>query len=122
MCRACSNSARRFVRAPARALAVHVVAVQLQAARLPCGALHQHIARGNPVQWSFDVVAGASSPRTRHIRWDYRQEDPVNDMRGMRLDRASARADMLTDEPQPHVTNVIAPNGGRIYVDHAHPE
>ncbi len=77
---------------------------------------------GNPVQWSFDVVAGASSPRTRHIRWDYRQEDPVNDMRGMRLDRASARADMLTDEPQPHVTNVIAPNGGRIYVDHAHPE
>ena len=54
---------------------------------------------GNPVQWSFDVVAGASSPRTRHIRWDYRQEDPVNDMRGMRLDRASARADMLTDEP-----------------------
>ena len=29
---------------------------------------------------------------------------------------------MLTDEPQPHVTNVIAPNGGRIYVDHAHPE
>lgn len=74
------------------------------------------------MQWSFDVVAGASSPRTRHIRWDYRQEDPVNDMRGMRLDRASARADMLTDEPQPHVTNVIAPNGGRIYVDHAHPE
>lgn len=98
--------------------------------RHECTAHHGHGDRvcgqrapgGNPVQWSFDVVAGASSPRTRHIRWDYRQEDPVNDMRGMRLDRASARADMLTDEPQPHVTNVIAPNGGRIYVDHAHPE
>lgn len=75
-----------------------------------------------PVQLSFDVVKAASDPRTAHIRWDYRQEDPVNDARGTRLDRAAARPDMLTDEPQLNITNVIAPNGGRIYVDHAHPE
>ena len=79
-------------------------------------------AHGNPVQWSFDVIAGAADERTRRIRWDYRQEDPVNDMRGRRLERAAARPDMLTDEPQPHITNVLADNGGRLYVDHAHPE
>lgn len=80
------------------------------------------VERYNPVRLSFDVVAAASDPRSSHIRWDYRQEDPVNDARGHRLNRAAARPDMLTDEPQLHITNVIAPNGGRIYVDHAHPE
>lgn len=75
-----------------------------------------------PVQLSFDVVGAASSQQTKHIRWDYRQEDPVNDARGVRLNRAAARPDMLTDAPQLNITNVIAPNGARIYVDHAHPE
>ncbi|WEV41447.1 depupylase/deamidase Dop [Bifidobacterium sp. ESL0682] len=76
----------------------------------------------NPVQLSFDVVSGAANPETQHIRWDYRQEDPLNDARGTRLPRAAARPDMLTDEPQRQIVNVIASNGGRIYVDHAHPE
>ncbi|WEV66757.1 depupylase/deamidase Dop [Bifidobacterium sp. ESL0769] len=76
----------------------------------------------NPVQLSFDVVSGAANPETQHIRWDYRQEDPLNDARGTRLPRAAARPDMLTDEPQRQIVNVIAPNGGRVYVDHAHPE
>ncbi|MBW3087139.1 proteasome accessory factor PafA2 [Bifidobacterium sp. 82T24] len=79
-------------------------------------------ARANPVQLSFDVVDGAADETTRHIRWDYRPEDPVNDARGYRLERAAARPEMLTDAPQLRVTNTIAPNGGRIYVDHAHPE
>jgi Pup amidohydrolase len=78
--------------------------------------------RYDPVGLSFDVVAAAADERTSRIRWDYRQEDPLNDARGMRLSRADARPDMLTDEPQRQVVNVIAPNGGRIYVDHAHPE
>ena len=30
----------------------------------------------NPVQLSFDVVGAAANERTKHIRWDYRQEDP----------------------------------------------
>ena len=76
----------------------------------------------NPVQLSFDVVSGAADDSSRTIRWDYRQEDPVNDARGTRLERAAARPDMLTDALQLNITNVIAPNGGRIYVDHAHPE
>ncbi|MDF7663649.1 depupylase/deamidase Dop [Bifidobacterium sp. ESL0763] len=78
--------------------------------------------RYQPVELSFKVVGGAAGAGTSHIRWDYRQEDPLNDARGMRLPRASARPDMLTDEPQNRIVNVIAPNGGRVYVDHAHPE
>lgn len=76
----------------------------------------------NPVKLSFDVVGAAANERTKHIRWDYRQEDPVNDARGTRLERASAHPDLLTDAPQLNITNVIAVNGGRVYVDHAHPE
>ena len=78
--------------------------------------------RFNPVQLSFDVVGAACTERASHIRWDYRQEDPVNDARVHRLERAAARPDMLTDAPQLNITNVIAANGGRVYVDHAHPE
>ncbi|MBT1170105.1 depupylase/deamidase Dop [Bifidobacterium sp. SO4] len=80
------------------------------------------IGRYNPVQLSFDVVGAAAGADSKSIRWDYRQEDPVNDARGTRLERAAARPDMLTDAPQLNITNVIAPNGGRVYVDHAHPE
>lgn len=76
----------------------------------------------NAVRLSSAVVSGAADPRTSHIRWDYRQEDPVNDARGHRLPRSQVRPDMLTDAPQLQITNVMAPNGGRIYVDHAHPE
>lgn len=76
----------------------------------------------NPVQPSFDVASDAAGSRNKSIRWNYRQEDPVNDARGIRLERAAVRPDMLTDAPQLNITNVIAPNGGRVYVDHAHPE
>ena len=56
--------------------------------------------RYNPVQLSFDVVNGAADSHSKSIRWDYRQEDPVNDARGTRLERAAARPDMLTDAHQ----------------------
>ena len=78
--------------------------------------------RPTPGILSLGVGAAPPPPPPRHIRWDYRQEDPVNDMRGHRLNRASARPDMLTDSPQLQITNVLASNGARIYVDHAHPE
>lgn len=64
--------------------------------------------RYNPVQLSFDVVGAASDASRSHIRWDYRQEDPVNDARGTRLERAAAHPDLLTDAPQLNITNVIA--------------
>ena len=71
--------------------------------------------RYNPVQLSFDVVNGAADSHSKSIRWDYRQEDPVNDARGTRLERAAARPDMLTDAPQLNITNVIAPNAASMW-------
>lgn len=55
--------------------------------------------RYNPVQLSFDVVNGAADSHSKSIRWDYRQEDPVNDARGTRLERA---APARTCSPTPH--------------------
>lgn len=88
-------------------------------------------------------------PDGRAIGWDWEGEDPLNDLRGTRLERASADPTMLTDDPHrfapaaspadttaddtfsaqelvgqssPMLTNVVLTNGGRFYVDHAHPE
>lgn len=77
------------------------------------------------------------------VEWDYRGEDPLNDLRGRRLDRAQADPSLLTDDPyhlapsggseilarptpdqmrQLRPTSIVLCNGGRLYVDHAHPE
>lgn len=75
------------------------------------------------------------------ITWDYRGEDPLNDARGFRLDRADAHPTQLTDNPEemapamesvarpsqafldlPGPSNTVLSNGARFYVDHAHPE
>ncbi len=77
----------------------------------------------------------------RSAPWDYGGEDPLQDQRGHRRDRATAGADMLTDahewDPQhglmslrrrrgswedPAHLNAVLGNGARFYVDHAHPE
>ncbi|MDO4913049.1 MAG: depupylase/deamidase Dop, partial [Bifidobacteriaceae bacterium] len=76
----------------------------------------------NYVALSFDVISQAGDENARSIRWDYRQESPIRDARGFSLPRSNAHQDMLTDVPQLQITNVVAPNGGRMYVDHAHPE
>lgn len=83
---------------------------------------------------------GAAHP---HARWDYVTEDPLNDLRGHRVPRASAHPSMLTDDPDrpaatgpaqqvarpsaeeldlPAAANALLTNGARLYVDHAHPE
>ncbi|WP_062134183.1 depupylase/deamidase Dop [Demequina aestuarii] len=77
----------------------------------------------------------------RSAPWDYGGEDPLQDQRGHRRERATAGADMLTDahewNPQhglislrrrrgswedPAHLNAVLGNGSRFYVDHAHPE
>ena len=100
----------------------------------------------NPIRLSADLVdayaaAGAGSPHGP-IRWDYRGEDPLNDARGFRLERAAADPSQLTDDPLamapsgpmavarpsdielalPRASNTVLSNGARLYVDHAHPE
>src|SRR5438132_7570521 len=53
----------------------------------------------------------------RRIRWDYEDESPLRDARG--FEPVTGRE--LSDEDL-GLANVILPNGGRYYVDHAHPE
>lgn len=96
----------------------------------------------NPIALSAHLVeacrAWAGDQRTL---WDYGGEDPLQDQRGMRRDRASANPSMLTDAPgidgesvgvtrrrrrgsweDPAHLNAVLSNGARFYVDHAHPE
>ncbi|MDC4233354.1 proteasome accessory factor PafA2 [Actinomyces sp. B33] len=77
------------------------------------------------------------------VRWDYTAEDPLNDLRGMRMSRAAADPSLLTDDPYhlapsggvervarptpeelalPAASAAVLTNGARLYVDHAHPE
>lgn len=105
--------------------------------------------RANPIVLSTEVVdayggRGSASGGAGAIRWDYHGEDPLNDARGYRLDRAAAHPSLLTDDPAapapsgdalervarpseaelalPHAANAVLTNGARLYVDHAHPE
>ncbi len=62
--------------------------------------------------------------------WDYGEESPLVDARGWQLPRSAAHPTQLTDQPlmgedgsPVHLlTNLVLPNGARLYVDHAHPE
>lgn len=105
--------------------------------------------QANPIVLSTEVVdtyggRGSASGGAGAIRWDYHGEDPLNDARGYRLDRAAAHPSLLTDDPSapapsgdalervarpseaelalPHAANAVLTNGARLYVDHAHPE
>lgn len=115
------------------------------------GVLQQGNPRANPMLMSSQIVTAyrAISAQARvHARWDYMDEDPLNDARGFKLSRASAHPSMLTDDPDapapsghegvadaqhlerpqsamyddPSAANAILTNGARLYVDHAHPE
>ncbi|WP_022867759.1 depupylase/deamidase Dop [Schaalia vaccimaxillae] len=105
----------------------------------------------NPVALSSQVVRayaelsrnGTATEGLGPVRWDYTAEDPLNDLRGMRMSRAAADPSLLTDDPYhlapsggtervarptpeelalPAATTAVLTNGARLYVDHAHPE
>ncbi|MDO5728943.1 MAG: depupylase/deamidase Dop [Actinomycetaceae bacterium] len=103
------------------------------------------VPNANPIVLSaLTVEAYARSMNSEHlVHWDYTGEDPLNDARGYRLARANAHPSMLTDDPYrlapsggvsfedppteyerrtQRTTSIVLPNGGRFYVDHAHPE
>ena len=95
---------------------------------------------------AYSVVSRRGTPAegAPPVRWDYVAEDPLNDLRGMRLSRAAADPSMLTDDPYhlapeggrervarpasestgylPAAVAAVLTNGARLYVDHAHPE
>ncbi|MFV0632705.1 depupylase/deamidase Dop [Demequina sp.] len=98
--------------------------------------------QANPILMSSRLVSACRLwANGRTAPWDYGGEDPLQDQRGMRRDRATAGVDMLTDvhewdpahgrislrrrrgswEDPAHLNAVLA-NGSRFYVDHAHPE
>ena len=105
----------------------------------------------NPIALSTRVVSaygeisreGTPASGSGAVRWDYTGEDPLNDLRGMRMSRAAADPSLLTDDPYhlapsggsekvarptaeelalPAATTAVLTNGARLYVDHAHPE
>src|SRR5690606_14886006 len=48
--------------------------------------------------------------------WDFEDESPGNDARGM------PNVGSLAPEIETHLVNAVLTNGARYYVDHAHPE
>jgi proteasome accessory factor A len=68
-----------------------------------------------------NAYQAATAARHRRARWDFEEENPLRDARGFDLARESADSSQLTDEDL-GLANVILTNGGRLYVDHAHPE
>ncbi len=81
---------------------------------------HPHV---NAMSSSSQVVTSyaASVARGARARWDYDEEHPLRDARGFDMTRADADPTQLTDDDL-GLANVILTNGGRLYVDHAHPE
>jgi len=68
-----------------------------------------------------NAYQAATAARARRARWDFEEENPLRDARGFDLTREAADSSQLTDEDL-GLANVIFTNGGRLYVDHAHPE
>lgn len=77
----------------------------------------------NPVWLSGQVVTSYAryAYGERKMHWDYDVETPLRDARGFDMSRADADPSQLTDD-DPTLANVVLTNGGRLYVDHAHPE
>ena len=68
-----------------------------------------------------NAYQAATAARARRARWDFEEENPLRDARGIDLAREAADSAPLTDEDLGRA-NVILTNGARLYVDHAHPE
>ena len=59
---------------------------------------------------------------TGRARWDFEEENPLRDARGFEMDVVRGAPDAPANEEDLGLANVILTNGGRLYVDHAHPE
>ena len=88
------------------------------------GILHRRAGESNPIAASSVLInayinsldqSGTASPLPR-VGWDFVDETPANDARGLSLLAAMA------PEVETHLVNAVLTNGARYYVDHAHPE
>jgi proteasome accessory factor A len=71
----------------------------------------------------FDQVSGSlflinSLPSSNNILWDYENENPLLDLRGFKAEGEIEKPDSGYNK----LLNKILSNGGRLYVDGAHPE
>ncbi len=71
----------------------------------------------NPIAASSVLVnAYARDVARQQIGWDFEDEAPGNDARGI------AREGSMPPVVETHLVNTVLTNGSRYYVDHAHPE
>lgn len=62
------------------------------------------------------AAAGQETKTATRVGWDFEDETPHNDARGV------TPADAFPPEIETHLVNAVLTNGARYYVDHAHPE
>src|SRR3981081_1397277 len=68
-----------------------------------------------------NAYQAATAAKARRARWDFEEENPLLDSLG--FDRTREAAD--SSQPPAEdlgLAKIIPTNGGRLYVDHAHPE
>ncbi|MAF10946.1 proteasome accessory factor PafA2 [Candidatus Poribacteria bacterium] len=82
------------------------------------GIMVRHAADFDPVASSTLVVNSYKDRELRSVVWDYEEESPHLDARGFQADPSGPTPDDASNA----VINDILVNGGRYYVDHAHPE
>ncbi|MEY2958158.1 MAG: Pup deamidase [Actinomycetota bacterium] len=70
----------------------------------------------NPVTASSMLINAYVAATARKVGWDFEDESPANDARGVDLGAYFA------PEVETSLVNAVLPNGARYYVDHAHPE
>lgn len=87
------------------------------------GIHHRGVAEPNPISASsllinayLASVAESSGTRQGGVGWDFEDESPGLDARGL------AAVAALAPEVETHLVNAVLTNGARFYVDHAHPE
>jgi proteasome accessory factor A len=71
---------------------------------------------GNPIAASSVLVNAYAALVDRQTGWDFEDENPGNDARGI------AREGAMPPMVETHLANTVLTNGARFYVDHAHPE
>jgi proteasome accessory factor A len=82
------------------------------------GIMVRNAADFDPVASSTLVVNSYKERDLRRVVWDYDQENPLMDARGFQSEPPAP----TPDDDSNSVINDILTNGGRYYVDHAHPE
>ncbi|MDA8357451.1 MAG: depupylase/deamidase Dop [Actinomycetota bacterium] len=78
--------------------------------------IHRAGPDSNPIAASSMLVNAYTAHVDRRIDWDFEDETPGNDARGV------AREGAMPPMVETHLANTVLTNGARFYVDHAHPE